>query len=827
MKIVFRLLISATVLVLACGAMFVASGQTDSFVTQITSSIRSSFANDMSGNGRFIVVESNGDIGTKDPSLGLNPDNSDLNREIFLIDYAQRRIFQITNTKHRFRVVTDPPTSQANILVELSSNRPVLSSQARVTGSGRAFTIVFSSNANSLTPAGTNTSTPGNFDGNNLSNADRDALLADANQEIWIYEVPEIPDPEVDLSLGAEIPFLNLSNGTFTRVTNTPASRTPQGGTATVSPQVADDNRDVAVNDDGSLIAFISSRNLVGMGNADENPEVFSARVTFGPVTTTIAQVTTTPAGTIVNPLFNASPCLSGTGARVAYSSNANIPDTGMATGNNSDGNVEVYYADLNAGTGALVANKQVTRTTRINVGDIVNVLSTGRRLSRDGNLLAFESTADLTGSPQGANTATTTVFLYNITAATFTKVGPRGHEDTVANSLGGDVLRFPTFTDYVGTTPNSLVFASRLNFKPDGTIPTTAADGLNNDPDRPTQVFAVTIPIGTTAAFTRLSRIPSAGIFLASLQPFSSNTRQRISFTLAVTELGGGNNDGQPETFYLLNRTTGIISENEMAEAYFTGATLRAVGVPSPTPTPSPSASPVTPLVVPGLSPGMLAVMRFNGRLVFPTVTAVGDTRRRPPLPTELSGITLSMNSAAVGLKSVSSRVITFVVPKGLIPAATGTAYPVVLNVRGRVLRGSVTLFPAQPDIFTSTNGPGGRAQVVNAFNGTPEPFNVFTVRPQDPRAPTILRIFLTGMEGVPLTTGVISVRIGTTTLSGTAIRVAPVETTTPGRYQLDVQIPSTLDNAGDVPIVVIVTLGANVFSSRLEDTAPRITIN
>jgi hypothetical protein len=825
-KIVFRLLISATVFVLACGALFVASGQTDSFVTQITSSIRSSFANDMSGNGRFVVIESNADIGTRDPAHGLNPDNTDGNREIFLIDYAQRRIFQITNTKSRLRVVTDPPTTQSNILVEISNNRPVISSQGRFTGAGRAFTIVFSSNANSLTPAGTNTSTPGNFDGNNLSNADRDALLADANTEVWIYEVPEIPDPEVDLSLGAEIPFLNLGGGTFSRVTNTPASRTPQGGTTTVFPVVADDNRDLTVNDDGSLIAFISTRNLVAAGNADANPEVFSARATFEPLATTIAQVTNTPAGTIVNPLFNASPSLSGTGARVAYASNANIPDTGMATGNNADGNVEVYYADLNAGTGATVGNKQVSRTTRAVVGELVNVLSTGRRISRDGNLIAFESTADLSGSPAGANATTTAVFIYNVTATTFTKVGARGQDDAVALSLGGDVLRFPTFTDYTGLTPTSLVFASRLNLKADGTIPTTATEGLNNDPDRPTQIYAALIT-GTPAAFTRISRFPSSGIFLASLQPFSSNTRSRISFTLAGTELGGGNPDGSPEAYYLLNRTTGLLSENEMAEAYFTGASLRPVGVASPTPTPSPSASPVTPGVVPGLSPGMLAVMRFNGRQVFPAVTAVGDTRRTPSLPTELSGITLSINSAAAGLQTVSSRVITFQVPKGLNSVLAGTTFPVVLNIRGRVLRGSVVLVPAQPDIFTTTNAEGGRAQVVNAFNGTPEPFNVFTVRPQDPRAPTILRIFLTGVAGVPLTTGVISVRIGSTTLTGTAIRVAPVETQTPGRYQLDVQIPSTLDNAGNVPIVVTVTLSGTVFSSRAEDTAPRISIN
>ncbi|MBV9210267.1 MAG: hypothetical protein JOZ52_06540, partial [Acidobacteria bacterium] len=88
MKLVFRFSISVAALILACGAFLSASAQVDSVVGQLTSSTRQSYANDMSGDGRFLVVESNGDIATKDPALGLNPDNSDLNSEIFLIDYA-------------------------------------------------------------------------------------------------------------------------------------------------------------------------------------------------------------------------------------------------------------------------------------------------------------------------------------------------------------------------------------------------------------------------------------------------------------------------------------------------------------------------------------------------------------------------------------------------------------------------------------------------------------------------------------------------------------------------------------------------------------------
>src|SRR2546428_12483996 len=78
----------------------------DPFVSQVTSSTRDSFAGDMTANGRFVVIESSGDIATEkvatfNASGTPNPNarnNEDGNRELFLYDYAQRRIFQLTNT---------------------------------------------------------------------------------------------------------------------------------------------------------------------------------------------------------------------------------------------------------------------------------------------------------------------------------------------------------------------------------------------------------------------------------------------------------------------------------------------------------------------------------------------------------------------------------------------------------------------------------------------------------------------------------------------------------------------------------------------------------
>jgi len=175
-KQAIRLSCVAALLVLLVGASATTYAQTtpDPFVTQITTSARNSFAGDMSGNGRFVVIESEGDISTERTATRNNADG---NREIFLLDYAQRRIFQITNTTSA-RVDTTKPaldlTSAAtannfsNVRVEVSNNKPTLSNNGRW--------ISFSSNA----------ATPDNFDGD-VNSA---SLVADGNQEIFIYFIP-------------------------------------------------------------------------------------------------------------------------------------------------------------------------------------------------------------------------------------------------------------------------------------------------------------------------------------------------------------------------------------------------------------------------------------------------------------------------------------------------------------------------------------------------------------------------------------------------------------------------------------------------------------
>jgi hypothetical protein len=823
-----------------------AFAQADTFIGQFTNSNAESFAGGISGDGRFVVFESRGNLATE------NPRNEDGNVEIFLWDYAQRRIFQLTNTKS---VLTDASKAVTfdNIKVDIANKRPVISNDGRWIAFGSNATDSITPGDGTTPPIPGNGLNPGSFNGNSLNNVGCQIttptptpspsptaspspsptpfcnnLTLDANMEMWLYEIPAYT--QVDLKNGDELPLTDLSTGTFTRITNTPPSRFPQPGSTMVGPFVADDNHDVTIDDTGNLIAFVSTRNLVpAVGNAtpDDNEEIFTYLRSSG----TLQQVTKTPRGVISNPIYSKNPVLNGAGTRVAFASTGDGPIVGMTAGDNpsSSRNEEVFYADLVSGQpSGNSARVQVTKTTPTNPGETVNIFNYGRRMSRDGRFIAFDSFAELgTSNP---NKTAFALYVFDTVAGTFQQYGPRSDADSGAG--GGDVFHYPTFTDISpGGTATTLMFETRLNIKTDGTVATTAADGQNNIVARPPQIYIV--PLGG-ATFTRLTKFPapSAGTFLASTQPIASDTSQRTTFNLALTELGTGNQDLQSESFYMLKpAATGTTTATLN---YFTGASALKVSPspvptasPTPTPTASPSPTPVTPPAVLGTSPGSLAFVTFDPAQAITERTAVGSIQRSFSLPIELSGVSMSINGVAVGLKHVDSTGITFVVPPFLSSTTDGTKYPVVINNNGTVITNEITIVPARPDIFTNlaAPGPGGRAQATNVTNRVPttEPFVVHTVRIRGGMlTSTVLRLRLTGIANT--TAAVISIRIGNVTISGARVLTGGV-LVEPGVYTVDFTLPPELNGAGDQPIIVTVTANGVSFSSRLDDTAPRIS--
>jgi hypothetical protein len=902
--------------------------QVDSVIGQFTQSGAESFAGSISGDGRLVAFESRGDLAT------VNPRNSDGNSEIFIWDYAQRHIFQITDTKAVLKNTFGQP-SQDNIKIDISNKRPVISQNG--------LWIAFASNATASiisTPDGRN---PGSFDANTYNTQDplptegcpvptptptptatptatptpsptatptgtptptpsptstpfNNPLQCDGNMEMWLYRVPDLAP--ADLTSGDPVPLTNLSGGAFTRVTNTPPSRYPQEGTALRTPFIADDNHDASINDDGNRIAFVSTRDLVAGGNPfpnEDNDEIFTYTQSGGSPTANsvqeapvrgskiqgskvskappaesmtvasgigggvISQVTRTLRGPISNPIYNKNPSISGDGSRIVFASTGDNPIIGMTGGNNpaESRNEEIFVSDLDGNGAPTGIRRQITVTTPTNPGEPVNFLEFGKRISRNGNLIAFDSFADLANENSGTNYDSFATYLYDVAANTFRRIGARSRADE--DAPGGDVARYPGFTDYdPAGNPATLVLETRMNILPNGNVATTESEGLNNDVARPVQFYLYPLNVpAANATFTRITKFPISVSFLAQSQPLTSDSSARMAFNLGLTELGGGNQDLQSEVYYLYRPDATGDAVVDPALAFVTGASnlpITPTGSPSPTPTPgttptptptptatptptptptptgspSPTPTPVTPASVVGISPGMLARLTFDEPL-SPAVTprtAVGSINQSFMLPMSLSNVTMTIGGHTVGLKSVNSNYIEFVVPRGMTTSIAGVNHPVVVNNQGSVVKGWVTIVPSRPDIFSTEFGPGGRAQALNVTNRvhTPEPFTVTTVQVRGgDRVPSRIRLRITGVEGT--TAANFNIRIGNQTILGTTVLTGGV-LVEPGVYTVDFTLPAGLNAAGDQPIVVniIVGGGTNAFSSRLDDTAPRL---
>lgn len=857
-----------------------------------------SFAGGMSGDGRFVVFESRGNVAT------VNPRNEDGNVEVFLFDYAQRRIFQITDTKSVLFDTTRAATFD-NIRVAINNTRPVISNDGRW--------IAFGSNATTSTPLVPDDTNPGRFDGNAYTSPTpspsgtptatptgsptgsptltptppANPLASDGNLEMWMYRIPAYA-PVADLSAGEEQPLTNLgpydengnpTDGMFIRVTNTDPSQLPRPGTSTTGPFVADDNHDASISDDGNVVAFVSTRDLVPPGNAfpEDNDEIFTYVRSSG----VLNEVTITPRGPISDPIYNKNPTIAnGTtpdSTRVVFASTGNNPIVGMTNGNNppTSRNEEIFYGDLVNGSPTVDTLKmQITTTTPTNPGEPVNVLDLGRRMSRNGQYIAFDSYADLANENGGTNYRSFALYLYNTVDNSFRRIGPRSDADRAA--LGGDLQHYPGFTDYNETgSPLTLVLETRENIKPDGTIPETAADGLNPDPVRPAQIYSYPLNIPpATAIFTRLAKFPVPLSLLASTQLLPSNVRTRMAFNLALEELGTGNFDFLSEVYYYLLPATD--SQSAISVNFSTGATglpilpttvSSVTGTPTPTPTATatatatatstptatatstatptatptgsptgsptstptatPTATPETPPAVLGISPGMAAILDYQAGIERPIIArrAVGSIQRQFTLPIELSGLTMTINGAACGLRSVGRHRIEFVVPPGLSSSPLGTVYPLVINNNGLIMKTNVTIVPARPDIYNiaMTISPGGRAKLFNVTNArhTTEPFTVRTIKRKGNRlVPTVLRIYVTGVGNFSAAS--IRVRIRDVTITAATNPVLAE----PGVSTFDFLLPASLNGAGDQPVVVTVSIGNITFTSRLDDTTSRVYI-
>jgi uncharacterized protein (TIGR03437 family) len=347
--------------------------------------------------------------------------------------------------------------------------------------------------------------------------------------------------------------------------------------------------------------------------------------------------------------------------------------------------------------------------------------------------------------------------------------------------------------------------------------------------------LFLTPIPPATPQSFIRLTNSPALSTF--GILPVLGETRKRLAFSQGGVEFGGGNPDFSNEIFYLLSPQVTV--QSGAALSFFTGASNMPVTAATPAPTPGASPTPTpTPTPVPspvpgapfGLAPGELTIVRSTIGLAPSTATVSGaaccsETRRAPALPIELNGVSVAVNGAAAGLYFVSNadKQINFVMPIGLTPGTLGNVVVNILDAGANtdtLLRGFVQIIAGQPDIFTSTGDEGGRAVATNAANGTSEPFDVTTNG-----APTVIQLNVTGVRLA--TTAEITVTVGTTAISGTAITAVAKNPEMHGFDIINFTLPASLAGSGDVPVQVQFVRAGLTTVSRPAATAPRITIN
>ena len=322
-------------------------------MSQVTdASAGASFRADLSGDGNRVAFSSTAD---------LTGDNDDGSTELFLYDRTTDDTSQLTSTP------ADRTSAQASLSGD--GSRVAFHSDADLTGANpdgenEVFLQVISGSTtqHSTSPEALSLSPSISFDGLRFaysSSGDPLGTNPENNSEIFLRDTSPLGRSQITSSTSGASTFPSLSA-------------------------------------DARRVAFESTADLTG-DNADGSSEVFL----HDRLTGTTTQISSGSGTT------SARASISAGGTRVAFQSNADL------SGENADGNTEIFFYDLLTGT--------TVQVTDVNLGESLNVAISG-----DGTRLAFQSWADLTGGNPDGNAE---IFLATCGAATpsFPDVGT-GH---------------------------------------------------------------------------------------------------------------------------------------------------------------------------------------------------------------------------------------------------------------------------------------------------------------------------------------------------------------------------------------------------------------
>ncbi len=675
--------------------------------------------------------------------------NVDSNTEIYVYDVDTRSVIQITDTVD----IMDPADSTKRLFA-IDCVTPAIS--------GDGTKIVFVSNAD-------------------LGGATND----DHNYEIYLASLPR-----------------NSTQLSISRITNSDKN------TDTEVVKEIFNNYAPGINDDGSVITFVSTRRKFGA--IDNGPQAFTVQdegpdpkqpndprtdgngevFVYNATTRGFTQVTrsrdvdATDGFTVKG--FNSAPIPSGDGKSLVFVSGFNYP--GADANKNPDLNGELFiykmgtpentFTQVTDTTGAAIVPTFVVSTASIiytlNPNAPMNILNSAvHPLSRDGSLLTFESAGNFTNN----NTdKTRELWLYNVNTKTYTQLTNQTLPAQTPAQLTQDQLRKIdyNFSPSINSTGTHVSFCSTANLTPASTssVKTDNADGSRD-------VFRYDIAAQKLRQVTFGDKLDTALEQDTITQPYIDNTGTSVTFSFLATELAP-NASAINDLFQAVLRPV-------------TGSGAADVKVAN-------SASFDTTQVARGSLVSAFGAQLSNGSMVTPSAN----------LPFELGGVTINVNGLAAPLIFISPGQVNFLLPSSL---ANADMVDFTINNNGVLSTGKITkIVDAAPGVFTNTID-GTIKSAALCGRVSPDGLNFLTSLPPcsvgNSLRADVLSIYGTGWRNV----SGLQVKIGDLTLTPSFSGAQP---DFPGLDQINVDLTADLAGKTDLDVTVIVPATTAIESNK-----------
>jgi uncharacterized protein (TIGR03437 family) len=665
-----------------------------------------------------------------------NGNNKDSNTEIWVYDVDSRTIIQVTDTKD----ITDPADA-TKVLTKINNVTPVIS--------GDGTKIAFVSNAS-------------------LGDTTND----NNNYEIYLANLP-----------------LGATQATISRITSTGKNSDTE-----VIKEIFT-NYDPAINDDGTLIGFVSTRGVFnqipngaasftalkeGPSNSDPdgNAEVFLYNVTQRQYSQVTVSRDVDATVNFVVKGFNSRPVLSGNGQVMVFLSGFNYPSANA--NKNSDFNGEIFLYRVGDPNNTF---RQVTETNgnpgantdlpALPANGVVNVLAASTHpLSSDGTKLVFESSGNLAGkNADSANLRTRELYLADLSGATtvFTQLTDQPAVDI--NNLGRTDFNFIPSINSTGTF---ITFVTVLNLTPASPSSVTTDNG-----DGSKEVFRYDI---AAAKFRQLTFTPASGIFLDQRgNTYSSfiNPAGNLATFSVIAQLLQPNAALISDLFQASVRP--VTSKNAQEAKIANAASYDATQV-------------------------------GRGSIVAAFGTQLANSTQTTPsanLPFELNGVTVTVGGVAAQLIFVSAGQVNFVIPQFV---GEGDAVDFTINNNGVQSAGKVKIIAAAPGIFSATGdgkGPAAAQCGAVAPDGMSFPLTVPPCSVGNESLFSTLVIYGTGWRNASS----LQVKIGDQTLTPAFAGAQP---NFQGLDQMNVTLTKELAGKSDLDLSIVVPLTTPIESNK-----------